>query len=130
MAIGKLLQSLIKPVTDVASEFITDKDKLNEFETAVKLKVLDNEGELIKASASIIETEAKSESWLTANWRPLTMVSFLGLLWSYWLGYSPENLSPETLNNIFDLLKIGLGGYVVGRSSEKAMKSYAESQRK
>jgi hypothetical protein len=118
------IDKLIKPVTELVSEFVEDKDKQNEFKAKLYAQVLDNDGELIKASAGIIEAEAKSESWLTANWRPVTMVSFLGLLWSYWLGYAPENLSQETLTSVFDLLKIGLGGYVVGRSGEKIVKEY------
>lgn len=119
-----ILTTLIKPITELASEFITDKDKANEFTAKLYGHVLDNEGELIRASSGIITAEANSESWLTRNWRPLTMVSFLGLLWSYWLGYAPENLTQETLASVFDLLKIGLGGYVVGRSGEKIVKEY------
>lgn len=122
--LGKLLDPVIKPLVDLASEFITDKDKALEFKSKAYELVLTNEGKLIEASSAIIQAEATSESWLTRNWRPLTMLSFLGLLWSYWLGYSPENLDPATLGNIFDLLKIGLGGYVVGRSAEKVVKEY------
>lgn len=119
-----LIDKLIKPVADLASEFITDKDKANEFKAKLYSHVLENDGELIKASAGIIEAEAKSESWLTRTWRPITMLSLVGLVWSYWLGYTPENVTPETLSDVFDLVKIGLGGYVVGRSGEKMLDKY------
>lgn len=119
-----IIDKLIKPIANLASEFIEDKDKRNEFTAKLYGHVLDNEGELIRASSGIITAEANSESWLTRNWRPITMVSFLGLLWSYWLGYAPENLTQDTLTSIFDLLKIGLGGYVVGRSGEKIVKEF------
>jgi len=32
--------------------------------------------------------------------------------------------NPDMMNNLFDLLKIGIGGYVVGRSVEKAAENY------
>ena len=43
---------------------------------------------------------------------------------AYWLGYHPENLTQDTIDNLFDLVKVGLGGYVLGRSGEKIMKEY------
>jgi hypothetical protein len=58
------------------------------------------------------------------------MLGFFGLLASYWLGYSPPNLSQETLGNLFDLLKIGIGGYVVGRSAEKVAPQVIEILKK
>lgn len=122
-----IIDKLIKPIADLASEFITDKDKANEFKANLYSKVLENEGELIKASSGIIMAEAKSESWLTRSWRPITMISFVAMVWSYWLGYTPANVTPETLNDVFDLIKIGLGGYVVSRGGEKIVKEYKKN---
>lgn len=71
--------------------------------------------------ANVIIAEAKGESWLQQNWRPLTMISFSCILWSYWLGYGPENLTQDTINQLFELLKIGIGGYIASRGVEKTV---------
>ena len=119
-----LIDKLIKPVADLASEFITDKDKANEFKATLYSKVLENDGELIKASAGIVKAEAQSTSWLTRSWRPITMLSFLGLVFSWWFGYTPPNVTEAQISDVFDLIKLGLGGYVIGRSGEKIVKEY------
>ncbi len=74
---------------------------------------------------NIIEAEAKSSHWLTANWRPLTMLTFVVIvannyiLYPYLALFWPDAPVLEIPPDMWDLLKIGLGGYVVGRSVEK-----------
>ena len=70
--------------------------------------------------------EAKGEGWLQRNWRPLTMVSFLILLFMYWFGIHPENLSDAVIMKLFDLLQIGIGGYIISRGAEKGIKTWKE----
>lgn len=77
-----------------------------------------------KAIAAIITQEATSGYWLAAVWRPLLMVIFAGLILSYWFGYAPENLMKELpensgVANIFELVKIGIMGYIPARTIEK-----------
>lgn len=75
-----------------------------------------------QAVASIIAAEAGSESVLARIWRPMLMVTFAGIIISYWFGYAPPNidgpLSPM-MQEIFGILKIGVGGYIGGRTIEK-----------
>ena len=89
---------------------------------------MEYEVELLKAKREIILSEARGKSWLQSNWRPGMMVLFAGMLLSYWFGYVPHNLSQATLDQLFGLLKIGIGGYVVGRTVEKAIKNYKNDQ--
>jgi len=128
MNILAFIGQIFNPVKDLISEYIEDPDKANELnykmfqlQQTLSMQALEYDKALLEAKANIIQAEAKSESWLTANWRPLTMVTFLGLLVSYWLGYSPTGMTEGTLNNVFNLLQIGIGGYVVGRSAEKVL---------
>lgn len=93
--------------------------------------VLDYESSLFDARASIIEAEAKSESTLTRIWRPVLMLGF-GFIVFYNMVLAPlfgikpldaeaANITPE----LWSLLKLGIGGYVIGRSGEKITKSVA-----
>ena len=109
---------------DIAIKLKGLEVSLATLQNEVTLKVMEYEGKLLEAKSNIIMAETNSDSWLAKNWRPMTMLVFTGIVVMYWFGYQPENMSPETISDLFDLIKIGLGGYVVGRSVEKAVKVY------
>lgn len=54
------------------------------------------------------------------------MVWFAALVGAHWLGFTPENLSQESVNHLLTIVQIGIGGYVLGRSGEKIMKAYKD----
>ena len=61
-------------------------------------------------------------SWLQKNWRPLVIVSFAGMIiynyvFSSIFGFNPVEIPKE----VFQVIKIGLGFYVTGRTVEKIM---------
>lgn len=86
--------------------------------------------EIIKQQGGIVQAEATSESWLASNWRPITMLTFVFIIANNFIIYPYMSLFGVTSTpleippDMWALLKIGLGGYVVGRSVEKAVKSY------
>jgi len=73
------------------------------------------ERERLAAQAGLVAAEAGGASWLQRNWRPITMLSFLGLVVADAFGLLAFRLADQA----WLLLQIGLGGYVVGRSVEK-----------
>jgi hypothetical protein len=78
-----------------------------------------NAHQLNTAAAEIIKTEAASEHWLAANWRPLTMLTFVCLIVARWFGWAAPSLSEVEYIKLWSIVEFGLGGYVVGRSVEK-----------
>ena len=100
-------------------EKLTLRNELAKLENATTMKVIEYESKLLEARSNVIMAEVGSDSWLAKNWRPLTMLAFVGIVCSYWFGYSPPNATPADIDNIFSLIKLGLTGYVVGRSAEK-----------
>ena len=97
-------------------------------EKKFKLMQLASQGQLqeLAAQSQIVTAVAKSEHWLTSTWRPITMLSLVAMLWAYWLGMSPPNVSDEVLAKVFSIIQVGLGGYVVGRSAEKVVRVWKE----
>jgi hypothetical protein len=139
-AITGLITGLAKPVADVIDELhtseeerLTLKQKFFELQVALYSKVMDYEGKIIDAQASVIKAEAESESWLASNWRPLTMMTFLVLIVNKWTGLSivlgwPQVFIDSAIEQrLWDCITLGLGGYVVGRSLEKIAPSVAEA---
>jgi len=84
-------------------------------QTDLHAKLLEYETKLMEAQSSIITAEANSQSWIARNWRPITMLTFLVLVVLSSLGVLGVHVHEE----FWTILKIGLGGYVIGRSAEK-----------
>ena len=119
------IKDIILPVERIIDNLHTSdeekhelRNKLAELENAMQMKVIEYETKLMEAQSSIIQTEIKSDSWLTKTWRPSMMVFFATLLGMYWFDVTPANLTQETIDNLFGLLKIGIGGYIIGRSAQ------------
>ena len=108
-------------------KFFPDKDAANK--AKLMLMEMKQSGELsrLQASAGIVTAEANSDHWLAANWRPITMLTFVFIiannyiLYPYLALFFEEAPKLEIPPDMWALLKIGLGGYVVGRSVEKAV---------
>jgi hypothetical protein len=116
-----LLNLLIGPITTLIERLIPDKEKSDEAKAEMMLIMVQAQAKDIESKAKVVIAEATGESWLQRNWRPLTMMFFLVLLGSYWFGLAPQYLieNPSIVSNLFTLLEIGIGGYIVGRSGEK-----------
>ena len=122
-----LIGQIFKPATKLIDDLHTSEEEklkqkavLLQLQTDFLLQGLEYEQEQMRAKASIIEAEAKSESYLTSNWRPITMLAFVFATMAYWFGLTPE-LPEAAVDNMFTLVQIGVGGYVTGRSLEKVV---------
>jgi hypothetical protein len=80
--------------------------------------------------AEIVKTEAASEHWLAANWRPIMMLTFGGLIVARWFGWAAPNLSEAEYLQLWSIVELGLGGYVIGRSAEKIIPAAAAAMKR
>lgn len=141
MNIFKLIGQIFKPAADLIDNLHTSEEEklqqkaiLLDLQTRFLQEGLAFEQEQMKLKTDIIMSETKSESWLTANWRPMAMVSLLASVLAYWFGLTPTDpltglsMIPATfVNRMFSLVQIGLGGYIAGRSGEKITKGIVEA---
>ena len=74
--IGGIISGLTGPLGKVAERYFDNKDDQQAFKNAVELEILKNQKSFEDLSANIVLAEAKSEHWLTASWRPFTMILF------------------------------------------------------
>lgn len=125
MSFLDLIAGIFKPAAELIDELHTSEEeklkqqrRLLEIQALVLDSSLQYEKEMMTSRAEIINSEAKSEHWITATWRPITMLTFLALAVGDSLGWLPNPLRDEA----WTLLQLGLGGYVVGRSAEKVIK--------
>ena len=73
------------------------------------------EADLQKEQSSVIRSESEG-NWLQRSWRPLVMLTFSAVVL---LGIFTPLPLPDDGSRFWDLLEIGIGGYVIGRSAEK-----------
>lgn len=119
---------LIKPISEVIGKIVDkvapDAGMAEKLKFEITKELINTDSNALKTQANIIMSEANGESWLQRNWRPLSMMIFVGLISFHWLGFTAANLTEKMVIALFDLVKVGLGGYIVGRSAEKVMKEY------
>ena len=128
--ISLLLPAITGIIGKVIDKAVPDKAQAAEIKAQAAQQVLNMEHTELQGAIDIIKLEASGGSWIKQNWRPITMLSFLSLLFLYWFGVAPENLPESTINKLFDLLQIGIGGYIGGRTIEKIAPTIAGAFKK
>lgn len=128
--LSKILGAGAKEVIDAVGNTIDKIDKSDE-KLALQLKYkellmniegacIDYENRLLESKSTIIESEAKGESWLQRNWRPMLMCVCIFIVFNNYVLVPYFNLPVTTLDeHIWTLMDLGVGGYVAGRSLEK-----------
>src|SRR5712664_1815138 len=126
----------VKVLADIANSIIvmndtetTEKLKAQEqvlaAQTELSMKAMDLQTQLTDAQAKVITAEITSQSWLARNWRPILMLTFTFIVaWNYIIvpiaGATPATIPPD----MWTLMKIGVGGYIIGRSAEKGIAAW------
>lgn len=130
MNVLNLIGQIFKPAAELIDNLHTSQEEklqqkavLLQLQTDFLVQGLQYEQEQLKAKAEIVLAEAKSDHWLTATWRPITMLTFLALVVFDQFGLLAFRLADDA----WTLLQIGLGGYVVGRSVEKVVPPLVDS---
>lgn len=120
-------KEIIGTVGDIIDNLSTSKEEKAELKErlfdAISTKLL----KLAEMGKQVIIAET-SGNWLQRSWRPITMLSFTFIvIYKYFI--SPVFGTPdvELVPDFWGLLKIGLGGYVLGRSVEKVAKEFSKN---
>jgi hypothetical protein len=130
---GSLIPILAPIIGDLIKRLIPDGDKSIEVEKEIKLALLEHTGSLEDLRGKIVLEEAKSSNWLTAAWRPLLMMVVVLIIACNYLLFPivrifyPEMITLELPQELWQLLTIGVGGYVVGRSGEKMVDTWSNN---
>ena len=111
----KLLSDLVGEIGSVVNTLSVSSKEKKQIEADLLAAVVRQEEELRRSQASIIGAEAQG-NWLQRSWRPVIMLVFAAIV----LAGTFFNLPIlDDTSRFWDLLEIGIGGYVIGRSAEK-----------
>ena len=121
---------LAKILFSTIEKSVPDKDLQEKLKAQLQTQLLQSNTAELQAAAKIVEAEAKA-GWFASSWRPLLMyVLIFILVWNYVIGpvvkiFTGAVISFELPGDVWGLLQIGLGGYVVGRSAESVARTIA-----
>ena len=130
--IATALNLFAPQIGKVLEKVIPDTGKRDEIEREIRLAMLEQADTFNKQAGQIVLAEANSQHWLVAAWRPILMLTIIAIVaWNYLIAGIAIGIGfPVTLlelpPELWDLLTLGVGGYVVGRSGEKMVKAYKE----
>jgi len=116
--IWSLIGSIGGKVLDIVDNVVEDKDEANRLKFEIQRQLIENKSSELEAAAKIVLAEAQG-GWLQRNWRPLLMVTFAGLVVAHWFGFTAPDIPETVQNSLLNIVMVGVGGYVVGRSGEK-----------
>ncbi|MBT3360629.1 MAG: hypothetical protein HN403_13475 [Rhodospirillales bacterium] len=132
--LSAIIGPLIGGIFGVIDKAVPDKDEAARIKSKLQEMVLTGQIKEIEAAAQIIVAEASGDSWLQRNWRPLLMCLF-GLIVAnnyvlapYILLFMGIDIELGIPPDMWDLLKLGVGGYVLGRSVEKGVRVWKQPE--
>lgn len=125
--IGGGFEGIANGIDKVVENFTGDEAEREKLRSELKQLVVKNKHETEQAAAKVVQAEAKSDHWLTASWRPITMLTFVVIIANNYIvapymdAMFGMGIRLDIPPDMWELLKIGLGGYVLGRSAEKGI---------
>lgn len=114
-------------ILSIINKFIPDPDKARSLAVDMEREV----SKQMELQSEVIKREI-DQGGITAKWRPYTMMLFVGMVVAHFIMYDvvpfirttfelnfwvPED--PGFTEGLLPLIKLGLGGYIGGRTVEK-----------
>jgi len=133
-----IVGTIIDKVLNVIDKSVEDKDLKEKLKTEIQLTIFTKEYDVIikqlEAQRDIIVAEAKAESTLTRVWRPLLMLLFGLIIFNNYV-INPYinvlfgvNIQLPIPPDMWDLLKLGISGYVISRGCEKVVREWKKNK--
>lgn len=146
VGISSIISGLAAPISNVITKFVTRKEdqmrvqaEIEKIQKDFEAKIIENQNNVLQAQKDIVLAEVQGH-WFQRNWRPALMWIIICVIANNYLiaplvnqistVFGGQNIFPalDLPDKLFNLMTIGLGGYVVGRSAEKIVPQLAETK--
>lgn len=122
----KTVTNLVSAVGEIVDRLTLPGREKKQLETDILRLLIAVEEKTISEQAASIREEARG-NWLQRSWRPIVMLVFTLIILAGTFLNQP--ILADT-SRFWDLLEIGLGGYIIGRGSEQLVSSLLKRPRK
>jgi hypothetical protein len=116
---------MVKTLFNTIDKTIENKADAEKIKQNIQEQLISGQLKELEAQASIIVAESKG-GMLQRNWRPLLMLIFAGLIVAHWFVFTAPNIPESVQNSLLNIVLVGVGGYIAGRSGEKIMDKYKQ----
>jgi hypothetical protein len=131
-----ILGTILPGIIGILGRSIPDANARSQAQEEITKLILSNEAEITRAAKDVVTAEINSDSWMAKNWRPFLMFLLMALLvWMvtvapiFGLVEATKNSLKAVPGDLWMLLQIGMGGYILGRSGEKIATAFADSKK-
>ncbi len=121
----KPVVNMVNAIGELVGRLTLPAREKKELEAEIMKLMYEYEREIAEVQANVIQAEATG-NWLQRSWRPLVMLTFAVIIL---VGTFTSLPILADSSRFWDLLEIGLGGYVIGRSGEKMLGAIARKRR-
>ena len=122
----RTVTNLVSAVGDIVNRLTLPGREKKQLETDILRLLIAVEEKTISEQAAAMREEARG-NWLQRSWRPIVMLVFTVIV----LAGTFLNLPIlSDTSRFWDLLEIGLGGYIIGRGSEQLVSSLFKRSQK
>ena len=121
----KPVVNMVNAIGELVGRLTLPASEKKELEAEIMKLMYEYEREIAEVQANVIQAEATG-NWLQRSWRPLVMLTFAVIIL---VGTFTSLPILADSSRFWDLLEIGLGGYVIGRSGEKMLGAIARKRR-
>ena len=122
----KTVTNLVSAVGEIVDRLTLPGREKKQLETDILRLLIAVEEKTISEQAASIREEARG-NWLQRSWRPIVMLVFTVIV----LAGPFLNLPIlSDTSRFWDLLEIGLGGYIIGRGGEQLVSSLFKRSQK
>jgi len=122
---SKGANDLIKSGGNVIDKIATSDEEKMKAKNELSKHVFDALGKIQEGQREVLLSETRG-NWLQRSWRPILMLAFgFIVIYAYFiepaffLGADETGVAESLNDNFWGLLKLGIGGYIIGRSTEK-----------
>ena len=119
--LNKILNSGAEKIIGTIGDAFDKNTTNNEERLAQKNELIDKVVSILQSvhteQSNVLQTEMKG-NWLQKSWRPVMMLSFGVILICKWFGLTAA-IEHELEMELMTIIKLGLSGYIGGRSLEK-----------
>ena len=119
------VKGVVSAVGGVIDRLTLPAREKKQLETDLLRVFMEWEQRVMEARTAVLVEEARG-NWLQRSWRPLVMLIFALIVL---VGTFTSLPILSDTSRFWDLLEIGIGGYVVGRSGEKIMQAFTRKRR-
>lgn len=132
-----IFTGLLPDLIGLIGRFIPDAEKRAEAQAEITKQILANEKNILDAARDVVSAEINSDSWMAKNWRPSLMYFLMFLI--FWIVmvapfFGLVSQTTDSLKavppDLWLLLQVGMGGYIIARSAEKGIESMVKVLKK